>query len=150
LAGHRKVHAGTGSDASRTNADGYGTIVKVRAANHGASVENTTLSGGLGQSRQPLVLGLAGHPQPDVVRLVWPDNVPQAEFNVPVGQVFRLEQVNRKTTSCPVLFAWNGKRFGFITDFLGAGSMGEQEPHGGFRPPRPEESVKVEGNQLVP
>ncbi|HEV3445939.1 MAG TPA: FG-GAP-like repeat-containing protein, partial [Gemmataceae bacterium] len=150
LTGHRKVHSTTGGEPSRTNADGIGTMVTAEAKEHRTSILKTTLSAGLGQSSQPLVLGLGKHAQPDVVRLLWPDNVPQAEFNVPVGQVFRLDQVNRKTTSCPLLFAWNGERFGFITDFLGASSMGEQQPEGGCRPPRPEESVKIEAAQMAP
>ena len=44
--------------------------------------------------------------------------------------------------SCPILFAWNGRRFVFVNDFLGAGSIGETGPDGTCRPPRPEESVK--------
>jgi hypothetical protein len=37
-----------------------------------------------------------------------------------------------------------------VTDFLGAGSMGELQSDGSTRPPRPEESVKIEAEQLVP
>ncbi len=51
--------------------------------------------------------------------------------------------------SCPILFAWNGRRFVFVNDFLGAGSLGETGPDGTTRPPRPEESVKIEPDQLV-
>src|SRR5262249_28839655 len=51
--------------------------------------------------------------------------------------------------SCPVLFAWDGRRFVFVNDFLGAGSVGETGPDGTCRPPRSEESVKIEPNQLV-
>src|SRR5262249_7881314 len=48
------------------------------------------------------------------------------------------------------LFAWDGQRFVFVTDFLGAGSMGELGPDGTCRPPRPEESVKIEPGLLAP
>ena len=50
----------------------------------------------------------------------------------------------------PGNWVWNGERYVFVTDFLGAGSMGEMQPDGGYRPPRPEESVKIEADQLVP
>src|SRR5262249_10429480 len=50
----------------------------------------------------------------------------------------------------PVLFSWDGQRFVFVTDFLGEGSMGEMLAGGGHRPPRPEESVKIEADQLAP
>jgi hypothetical protein len=49
-----------------------------------------------------------------------------------------------------MLFAWDGQRFGFITDFLGLGSLGERQIDGTCRPPRPEESVKIESHQLQP
>jgi len=84
------------------------------------------------------------------VRFRWPDLVWQAELDLNPGQVHIVNEKNRKTTSCPILFAWNGQRFGFITDFLGASSMGELEPDGSCRPPRPEESIKIEVGQNVP
>jgi hypothetical protein len=145
--GHRKVESG--GFETRTNADGVGAVVTTQAEYLVASVANTTLSAGLGQSRAPLVLGLGKFSQPDVVRFRWPDNVTQAEFNVPTNQPEVIHEQNRKTTSCPVLFTWNGERYVFVTDFLGAGSMGEMQPEGGCRPPRPEESVKIEAEQLV-
>src|SRR5262249_13241989 len=86
----------------------------------------------------------------DVVRLRWPDITWQAELNIAARELAHMEQINRKDTSCPVLFAWNGQRFGFVTDFLGAGSLGELEPDGRTRPPRPEESVKIEADQPWP
>src|SRR5262249_51745320 len=111
---------------------------------------------GLGQSRQPLVLGLGPHSQADVLRIRWPDNTWQAEFNLPAQRLACIEETNRKTGSCPILFAWNGRRFGFISDFLGAGSSGESQPglaqdgRATYRMPRPEESVKIEPDQLCP
>ena len=92
---------------------------------HFVSLENTTLSAGLGQSRQPLQLGMERFERPDVVRFRWPDIVWQAELNLLPGNVNVVHETNLKSTSCPVVFGWNGSRFGFVTDFLGAGSMGE-------------------------
>ncbi len=51
--------------------------------------------------------------------------------------------------SCPLLFTWNGERFTFISDILGAGAMGEAGSDGGFRPPRPEESLNLGSHQLA-
>lgn len=147
LTGHRKVEPD--GYQVRTNAAGIGTWVTVHAADHHCSALYTTLSAGLGQSLQPLVLGLARHQQADIVRFRWPDNVIQAEFNTPGCRVTRIDQTNRKTTSCPIFFTWNGERFVFISDFLGAGSIGEAGADG-HRPPRGEESVKVEAGQLAP
>jgi hypothetical protein len=148
VTGHRKVDPR--GEKSRCNADGFGLWATAQVEDFYTGLEYTTLSAGLGQSRQPVILGLGTHPQPDVVRLRWPDNVIQAELDVPACQLFPIQQINNKETSCPILFAWNGERFVFVTDFLGAGSMGELQPDGSTRPPRPEESVKIEAEQLVP
>ena len=36
----------------------------------------------------------------------------------------RSTELDRKPSSCPYLYAWNGERFEFVTDFLGGGEMG--------------------------
>jgi hypothetical protein len=149
LTGHRHVDPGSGSEM-RCNADGFGAWAVAQAGDLWTGAEYTTLSAGLGQSRQPLLLGLGRHAEADVVRLRWPDNTWQAELNVPTGQVVAMGESNRLGVSCPLLFAWDGHRFGFVADFLGAGSVGEFEPDGGHRPPRAEESVKIEPEQLRP
>jgi tetratricopeptide (TPR) repeat protein len=147
LSGHRRTK---NQQIMRTNADGFGSWVVAHARAQSATLEYGTLFAGLGQSSIPLVLGLGMNPHADVVRVRWPDNVWQAEFAISAGQVKKIEEENRKTGSCPVLFAWDGKRFGFVTDFLGAGTLGETQPDGSYRQPRPEESVKIEAQQLVP
>jgi tetratricopeptide (TPR) repeat protein len=148
LFGHRRVDPA--GEIVRCNADGVGAWVIAQAGPLWTGLEYTTLSAGLGQSRPPVVLGLGRRPQPDVVRLRWPDNCWQAEFGVQPGGVVRLEERNRKDTSCPVLFTWDGRRFVFVTDFLGAGSVGEALPDGSHRRPRGEEAVKIEAAQLAP
>src|SRR5579885_1326792 len=134
----------------RCNADGFGVLFSAHAGDLVAGAENTTLSAGLGQSHQPLVLGLGRYPEADAVRLRWPDGSLQAEMSVPTNEVFAITQTQRKPDSCPILFTWDGQRFVFVTDFLGAGSMGELQPDGSTRPPRPAESVKIEADQLRP
>lgn len=149
LSGHRQV-AANGGEVVRCNAEGFGTRLAALAADHHTSLEYVTLSAGLGQSLQPALLGLGRQTQAQVVSLRWPDTCWQAEFNFAAGQVHVLKETNRKETSCPILFAWDGRRFGFVTDFLGGGSLGESLAGGGHRPPRPQESVKIEAHQLQP
>jgi hypothetical protein len=148
FSGHRRVEPAGG--IVRCTAEGFGVCTSAQTADQWTDAEYTTLSAGLGQSLQPLVLGLGKYREVGVVRLHWPDLCSQAEFNVAVNQIQRIEEANRKGESCPILFAWDGERFGFVTDFLGAGSLGETGPDGSHRPPRPEESVKIEAKQLVP
>ncbi|MFL5242286.1 MAG: FG-GAP-like repeat-containing protein [Gemmataceae bacterium] len=148
VTGHRRLEP-TGS-LVRCNADGIGTWIIAQTRDRRTAAEIATPSAGMGQSRQATFLGLGTHDRPDLVLLRWPDMCWQAELNVPGDSFFSINETNRKTTSCPILFTWNGKRFVFVTDFLGAGSIGECEPKGTHRRPRPEESIKIEANQLQP
>jgi tetratricopeptide (TPR) repeat protein len=137
-------------ESARTNADGIGCRIVAQTGAHWTAAERTTTTAGLGQSLLPTALGMGKAGQADVVRIRWPDLVVQAELGVNAGAVVRIVEKNRKTTSCPVLMAWDGEKFAFVTDSLGAGALGELGPDGSIRPPRPEESVKIEPRQLVP
>jgi tetratricopeptide (TPR) repeat protein len=134
----------------QSNADAIGARVSALAGDLWTGLENTTLSAGLGQSRLPVALGIGRAEQSQVVRIVWPEGLPQAEIDQPACKTVRIEESYRKGVSCPVLLVWDGKRFRYVTDFLGAGSMGELASTGETRPPRPEESVKIDPGLLVP
>ncbi|MBK8478971.1 MAG: VCBS repeat-containing protein [Opitutaceae bacterium] len=56
--------------------------------------------------------------------LHWPDGVVQIERALAIGQTHLVAETQRKISSCPVLFTWNGERFEFITDFAGVGGLG--------------------------
>ncbi len=148
-------NAKDGQNELRCNADGVGARVVALAGELWAGQENTTFSAGPAQSRQPLLFGIGRHPRIDVLRLRWPDGTLQAEpfahsdVELSAGRLHPILQRNRMPGSCPILFAWDGRRFTFINDFLGAGSIGETGPDGTCRPPRPEESIKIESGQLV-
>ncbi len=149
-----------GQNRLRCNADGIGAWAVAQSGGIWTGQENTTLSAGLGQSRQPLLFGIARQPGIEVLRLRWPDGTLQAEPDkldeqhappeLGAGKLAQVLQRNRMPGSCPILFAWNGKRFVFVNDFLGAGSIGETGPDGSCRPPRQEESLAIEAEQLVP
>lgn len=146
LVGHRKVEK---DRTDRCNADGIGTWVVAQSGDFWTGLEFTTLSAGLGQSMQPVHLGLGKH-SAEVLRLRWPDNCWQAELDLTRCKPLRIDQRNRKPDSCPVLFTWDGERYAFVTDFLGGGTLGEAMPDGTCMQPRPEESVKIEARQLKP
>src|SRR6201999_2701467 len=50
----------------------------------------------------------------DVARIVWPNGWVQAEFDLKPGTSLLAEQ--RLKGSCPMLFAWDGKRMSFVKD----------------------------------
>jgi len=133
----------------RTNADGIGCRIIAQSGSHWTASERTTLSAGMGQSLLPTLLGMGKSVQADVVRIRWPDAVIQAELSAGTCSIVRISETNRKGTSCPVLMTWDGEKFVFVTDFLGGGALGESGPDGSVRPPRSEESVKIESGQLV-
>jgi tetratricopeptide (TPR) repeat protein len=148
-----------GQNRLRCNADGIGAWVVAQSGGVWTGQENTTLSAGLGQSSQPLLFGIARQPSIEVLRLRWPDGTLQGEPDkldaqhpppdLSAGKLAKVLQRNRMPGSCPILFAWDGRRFVFVNDFLGAGSIGEIGPDGTCRPPRPEESVAIEAEQLA-
>ena len=47
-------------------------------------------------------------------------NRPRPEAPGPIA----IEEVQRQVSSCPVIFAWNGRTYEFITDVLGVGGIG--------------------------
>jgi hypothetical protein len=96
------------------------------------------------------VFGLGGARQADYLQLLWPDAVGQVETTVMAGQVHKVAELQRKISSCPVLFTWNGTRFEFITDFAGVGGLGYFVAPGEFAQPQVLEHVRIAPGQLQP
>lgn len=132
----------------RSNAAGIGVRVAAQAGKHWTAAERVTTAAGLGQSMAPLTLGMGKNENADFIRARWPDGITQVELSIGTGAVLTLEEKSRKTTSCPVLLVWNGERFVYVTDFVGAGAMGEQSADGSTRAPRPEESVHIDSRLM--
>ncbi|VTS01691.1 FG-GAP-like repeat-containing protein [Tuwongella immobilis] len=135
----------------RTNADGIGATVQVLAGMLRTTTELGTQSAGMGQSRLPISLGIGRAERADAVRIRWPDQVTQAELDLAAdGTIHRIVETNRKGTSCPVLYVWNGQEFAYVTDFLGGGALGEMGPDGSVRPARPEETLNLPTSDMRP
>jgi tetratricopeptide (TPR) repeat protein len=107
-----------------------------------------------------ILFGLGRRRGADVVRVLWPSGILQAEAanstsnTSNTGAVLTspmiVEELNRKPSSCPFLFTWNGRRFEFVTDFMGGGEMGYWEAPGVRNKPDPEEYVRISDEQLQP
>ena len=135
---------------TRSPASGFGVTLTSRAGWHEQKLAYTGLAGGANQSALPAVLGLGGASKADYVQLLWPDGVSQVEVALTAGQTHKVAELQRKISSCPVLFTWNGRRFEFVTDFAGVGGLGYFVAPGEAGQPQPLEHVKIEAQQLQP
>ena len=139
-----------------TNRLAIGSKVQVRAGSLSGRVETSASSPAVAPSQ--VVFGLGPREGADVVRILWPSGILQAETAAvepgkPVASLpspFVVEELDRKPSSCPFLFVWNGERFEFVTDFLGGGEMGYWEAPGRYNHPDPLELVRIRGDQVSP
>lgn len=135
---------------TRSPASGYGVVMTLRAGLREQARIFTGQSGGFSQSPLPAVFGLGGARQADYVHFLWPDGVAQVEMAMAAGQHHQVAELQRKISSCPVLFTWNGSRFEFVTDFAGVGGLGYFVAPGEYAAPQPLEHIKIEPEQLRP
>ncbi len=90
-----------------------------------------------------VLFGLGGRRTADAVRVLWPAGIVQAELDPAAGRPLVVTELNRKPSSCPYLFTWNGSRFEFVTDFLGGGEFGYWAAPGARNQPDPDEYVRI-------
>lgn len=128
-----------------SNRVGVGAKVEFRAGSLRGRIDLASASPSV--SPADVVFGLGPRAKADVVRVLWPSGIVQAEV-APAAAVFRVEELDRKPSSCPMLFTWNGERFEFVTDMLGGGEMGNWMGPAAFNTPDPVEYVRIRGDQL--
>jgi Flp pilus assembly protein TadD len=133
-----------------SNREAIGTRVELQSGPDWQRREIQAGSGYLSSGPATVHFGLGARGVADVVRMLWPGGVLQAELDVPAGQRVEPQELDRKGSSCPLLFAWNGGKYGFVTDLLGVGGLGLWTAPGVYGKPVPDEYVKIEPNQLLP
>ncbi len=137
--------AGTRTQDSKTrsNNSAIGARVEIKT---GRVFQRFTVGVPSGASSMPpfrVHAGLGENRKVDWLRIIWPDGVLQAELELPANRVTRVEELQRKTSSCPVLFAWDGEQFAFVSDFAGVGGLGYLVEPGVYAPPDPTEYVPI-------
>jgi Flp pilus assembly protein TadD len=99
-------------------------------------------------STQDIIAGLGRADRADLLRLLWPTGVPQDEIDIPTGKRLLVTELDRRGSSCPTLFAWDGSKFTFISDVIGAGVVGHWTSPRERNTPDPDEWVKIGGARL--
>ena len=138
-----------------SNRSAVGTKIEARAGSLKQKLETYAVTPAPAPSE--IIFGLDKRAGVDAVRLLWPAGIVQAETGTAVAQTTRslassikLTELDRKPSSCPYLYAWNGERFEFVTDFMGGGEMGYWEAPGVRNHPDPDEYVRIRDDQLKP
>jgi hypothetical protein len=125
------------------NKSAIGTKVEVFSGGNRQKFEIYGSSGYLGQNSLDIVVGLGDSKEADIVRMLWPTGVLQDEIQVAGDKGQDYIEIDRRGSSCPTLFAWNGERYEFVADMLGAGVVGHWVGPGQRDVPRPVEYIKI-------
>lgn len=134
-----------------SNRTGIGAKIEARAGSLWQQLE--FYSANPAPAPSDIVFGLGSRQSVDAVRVLWPAGVIQAEIQAESAAQARslsVQELDRKPSSCPFLYAWNGERFEFITDFMGGGEMGSWVAPGIRNFPDPTEYVRIRSDQLRP
>ncbi|MGH9603602.1 MAG: CRTAC1 family protein, partial [Terriglobales bacterium] len=132
------------------NKSAIGTKVEVFAGRQWQKWEVPGASGYLGQSAPEILAGLHRAREADVVRMLWPTGVIQDELQLARRRTHTLDEIDRRGSSCPVWFAWNGERSEFVSDMIGAGIVGHWVGPGVRNTSDPTEYLRVPGEMLKP
>jgi Flp pilus assembly protein TadD len=130
------------------NRSAIGTKVEIFAGALRQKWEIGSSSGYLGQNAPEILAGIDDAKEADIVRLLWPSGVPQDEVQLASGRRHLIKEIDRRGSSCPMLFVWNGERYEFISDAIGPGVVGEWVGPGERNLPDPTEYLKVDGNRV--
>jgi Flp pilus assembly protein TadD len=136
--------------ALNDNKSAIGTKVELYAGPLYQKWEVAGASGYLGQNAPSILAGLGTERNAEVVRLLWPTGVPQDEVNLAAKKEQSIAELDRRGSSCPVLFSWNGREYEFIADMIGPGVVGHWVAPRERDVPDPDEYLKVGARSVQP
>ncbi len=125
---------GLDQGSSKNNHFGVGAAVEVR---DGAAYQFREATG------DAVHFGLGNRRRAGLLRVVWPNGVPQDRLDVAAAQAVVEEQVLKG--SCPFLYTWDGEKIAFVTDLLWGAPAGLPIGPGRWAGADPSELVRVDG-----
>jgi Flp pilus assembly protein TadD len=132
------------------NKTGLGTKVEVYARNLWQKWELAGASGYQTQAAAQILVGLGKADSINLLRMLWPTGVLQDEIDLPHTETVAVKEADRRGSSCPVLFVWNGHTYKFVTDVIGAAVVGHWFTPARHNHPRPSEWIKIDGADVAP
>jgi tetratricopeptide (TPR) repeat protein len=96
----------------------------------------------------PLLFGLRDYTDVDTVRITWPNGLVQNELQQTAGKQMAYKEKPRLSGSCPMIFAWDGSKYKFITDVLGVAPLGASNGDGEYFPVNHREYIQIPGSTL--
>ena len=127
---------------------GFGAKIDVYAGAMRQKFEYTGPAAFLGQSDAGITVGLGNETKADIVRLLWPTGVLQDELAIAAGSNQQITELDRRGSSCPIVFVWNGSKYEFLSDVVGPGIVGHWIAPNQRNIPDPTEYIKVDGSQV--
>ena len=131
------------------NKTALGTKVEIFSNGQWQKWELAGASGYQTQGPQQLLVGLGKAEGIDLLRMLWPTGVLQDEIDLPHTPVIAMKEADRRGSSCPVLFAWDGHKYKMVTDVIGAAVVGHWFTPTRRNIPNDGEWIKVDGAQLA-
>ncbi len=126
---------------NRSNASGLGVRVDVMA---GRWRTRRSLQ------KLPFEIGVGKHDKIDALKIHWFDLATTAVDVQVQAQAFPMVELTVPAGSCPYLYAWDGKRFRFVTDILGASPLGLPVAKGRYIEADPEEFLALGDDKQFP
>ena len=131
------------------NKTALGSKVEIFANGQWQKWELAGASGLATQAPPQILVGLGEAEHIDLLRILWPTGILQDEIDLPHTQVIAMKEADRRGSSCPVLFAWDGHKYKLVTDVIGAAVVGHWFTPTRKNIPKSGEWIKVDGDRLA-
>ena len=143
------------NDGGNVNAQLKPHLIGTKSNASGLGIRVDVAASGLRITRRvqelPIEIGVGGHQQIDSVTAHWFDvNLNYTDVKVDCRIHLAMDELAMPTGSCPYLYAWDGKRFRFVTDLLGAAPAGLPISEKRFIDADPDEYVWIGDESTFP